>query len=655
MKAPPAALLETGPRHVTVPQVKPMTNPPVTPTLFVGHTGSANRLALTPDGRSAISVSGSFGDGTIRVWDFASGKELRQFKLETPYPASDVPSTPGHEHGLWAAVAISSDGKLVATGSSGGLTVLWDYETGREKHRIMFPSKVKQHEFSPDDTILLTACLDGMLYLHDATTGKLRKKWLAHTQQIRAIEFFPSGDRILSGGYDKLVKCWDVKTGEELYRCEGHDTWVQGLAISSDGKWFLSGSDDIRKWDAKTGKLLKNFVAPFMWGITSIELSPDNSKLASVAYDGTLRIWDVGTGRELYRFGGQVGWLWDVAFAPDGQNVLCTSGGHSGDMKAKYTVLDYALRRWKIPSGVTAPLTFPGSVGEISALAVAPSGDSVLSVGGSNVILWNLASGQPQRLFKTDADVARMTSVATSPDGRLAITAMSGGSAVIWDVASGQELRRLSRHRGMTAALFTPDSKRVITAGSDDSIRIWDAATAKTINKLTTSPKGIRDIALSKDGSQMLSVDMDGTLTVWDLTTNKQTIELKVPGKVSDIAIALAPDGTWAATVDGQLSLWDTATGKLVKTLEHDGKDAATVVISPDGKRIVSGGLDGRIYLWDRETGDLIGTFAGHDGPVQALTISPTGRYLISAGGRDAKTFAIRRWDLSPLGTRDTN
>ena len=646
--------------EVKAPVIPAQVVPSGTPTLFVGHTGTASRLAITPDGRHAISVSGFHGDGTIRLWDFASGKELRQFKLDGPMPPTDIPSSPGEESSQWCALAISNDGKLVATSSSGGLTVVWDFATGQEKYRLILPTKGKQLAFSPDDTILLTGCLDGMLYLHDAATGKLRKKWLAHTQQIRVIGFLPDGERILTGGYDKLVKCWDVKTGEELYRCGGHGTRVQGLAISSDGKWFLSGADDIRKWDAKTGKLLKNFVAPFMWGITSVELSPDNSKLASVAYDGTLRIWDVATGRELFRFGGQVGWLWNVAFAPDGQNVLCTSGGHSGDMKARYNVLDYALRRWKIPSGVTAPLTFVDGSGEISSLSVTPGGDSVLSVGGSNVILWNLANGKPQRLFKTDSQAARPTSAATSPDGRLAVTAMSDGIAVIWDAASGQELRRLRRHRGgMAAALFTPDSKRVITAGGDDAIRIWDAATARTIDTLATGFTGVCDIALSKDGNRLLSLAEDGTLTVWDLTTNKQTVEWKAPGKVRNIA--LAPDGKWVASVDGKLSIWDTDTGKLVKTLEHDGKDASTVVISPDGKQIVSGGLDGRIYLWDRETSDLIGTFAGHDGPVRTLTISPTGRYLISAGGRDAgddatkdpSTFTIRRWDLSPLRGSD--
>ena len=227
---------------------------------------------------------------------------------------------------------------------------------------------------------------------------------------------------------------------------------------------------------------------------------------------------------------------------------------------------------------------------------------------------------------------------------------MSDGTAVIWDATSGRELRRLSGHRGgITAALFTPDSKRVITSGGDKTIRIWNTATAQLIDKLDTGSSNVVDLAMS--GERLLSSAENGLLAVWDVTTLKPIASWKEPVKVSDIA--LSPDGKWAASVAGKLSIWDVETGKLIQMLEHDGKDAAVVVISPDGKRITSGGLDGRIYLWDRDSGDLIGTFAGHDGAVRALTMSPTGRYLISAGGKasddGAGTSSIRRWDLTPL------
>ena len=94
--------------------------------------------------------------------------------------------------------------------------------------------------------------------------------------------------------------------------------------------------------------------------------------------------------------------------------------------------------------------------------------------------------------------------------------------------------------------------------------------------------------------------------------------------------------------------VWDVETGKLVKTLEPIGKDAVSVALSPDGRRIASGGSDGRVYLWDLESGDLLATLTDGKGPVQAVVFSPTGRYLLTAGGSDkpGDDYAVRRFDL---------
>jgi WD40 repeat protein len=92
-------------------------------------------------------------------------------------------------------------------------------------------------------------------------------------------------------------------------------------------------------------------------------------------------------------------------------------------------------------------------------------------------------------------------------------------------------------------------------------------------------------------------------------------------------------------------------TGKLIKTLEHIGKDAMSVALSPDGRR---GASDGRVYLWDLESGDLLTTLADGKGPVQAVAFSPTGQYLLTAGGGDkpGDNDTVRRFDLLSVDSR---
>ena len=268
-------------------------------------------------------------------------------------------------------------------GSRGGLIVVWDFTTGKEVRRFLEPSPPLMCAIlSPDGKTLLSGSVNGKLYLWDVASGKLRTSWIAHAAPIRVVAFLPDGKRILSGSYDKTVKAWDVDTQKELYKCEGNSVWVHALAVAKNGEWFLSGADDIRKWDAKTGKLLMNFGVPNMYRINGLSLSPNDSQVASAACDESVRIWSTATGQQLHRYFGQKGWIWSVAFAPDGQNILCTSGGNGGDKRAIYTINDYALRRWKVPTSVPAPAIFPVTAGPISALATTPDGKLVLSASG---------------------------------------------------------------------------------------------------------------------------------------------------------------------------------------------------------------------------------------------------------------------------------
>ena len=243
------------------------------PALFVGHTGVAVRVGVSGDGKLALSCGGLQGDKTIRLWDFATGKEIRQFHLHPEHPfvaPADYPSRhPGEEPEQWSTVAFSNDGTRAVTGNFGGLAVIWDVASGRELVRLLGQKAGCTHAvFSPDDKKVLSGTKDGMLHLWDAATGDKLKEWTGHTKkdakQVRRVAFLPDGKRALSAGYDQTVKLWDLNTSTpearnspgEIRTFAGHHTWVQGLAVSRDGKWFLSGSDDIRLWEIETGQLV---------------------------------------------------------------------------------------------------------------------------------------------------------------------------------------------------------------------------------------------------------------------------------------------------------------------------------------------------------------------------------------------------------------
>src|SRR5262249_7801906 len=99
-------------------------------------------------------------------------------------------------------------------------------------------------------------------------------------------------------------------------------------------------------WNTDTGELVRVFPAPNPSGVTWLALSPDERSVASTAYDGSVRVWDVASGRQKLAFHDFRGWAWCIAYAPDGASVLASGSGHN-DPNSKLTPIDYALRKYQ--------------------------------------------------------------------------------------------------------------------------------------------------------------------------------------------------------------------------------------------------------------------------------------------------------------------
>src|SRR5262249_49033207 len=246
------------------------------------------------------------------------------------------------------------------------------------------------------------------------------------------------------------------------------------------------GSHDgtIRVWDLEAGKELKQLEG-HQDTVYSLAVSPDGKSLLSGGEDHTVRLWDIETGKEVRRFEGHEDKVRAVAFSADGKQAL--SGGLFSDP---------SLRVWDVKTGAEL------SKYVIGGAAQRPDPASTYFGSGFGP--------------KTGGLVARhfsymdgISSVAFSPDGKLALAGCLDNKIHVFELATGQE-RLLEGHtQQVLGAVFTPDGKRILSASYDQTVRLWDVESGKEVCRFLGHTNWVWPVAVSPDGTLALSGSLD--------------------------------------------------------------------------------------------------------------------------------------------------
>jgi WD40 repeat protein len=371
--------------------------------IFTGHTNNVTGLALSPDGKYALSAS---FDKTVRLWDIETGEEIRRFS----------------SHGEVKSMAFSSDGQRILTGGlmggTDGVVLLWDIEPHSELPMFNQGDGMYAAAFSPDGKFLATNVISNELQVWNVSTGQTL--WSAEDSGLAlwALAFSPDGKYLTSGNMDGVTTLWDANTGKRIrqFTAQGLDE-INGLTFSPDGKTLLAGGTSLGIietfapiWDVESGREILRIPLPAP--VFTVSFSPDSKYILTGGggSEGISQLWNAQTGTKLREFTGNV-----AKFSPDGKFVV--------------TVLGSTGFLWDVQTGKELR-HFDGPADGMGPLVYAPDGKTIASASwDGSVRLWDVQTGQELRRYPQPAEY-----IVFSPDGKYLVIASADGIARFFDV-----------------------------------------------------------------------------------------------------------------------------------------------------------------------------------------------------------------------------
>jgi WD40 repeat protein len=403
---------------------------------------AAYAVAFSPDGKTLTAVS---RDGRVRTWTTA-GKETRAFEL--PFNPSNRDTA--------ARLALSPDGRWLAVAPLAKEIRLVHLNAGGElsppapQPRATYASA---YVFSPDGMYLVSPSSEDHLLVWEARTGKLVRKGTEDARSVYWAAFTPDGKKVLTLSFDRnwadkvRLDEWDFATCKRLRQRE-LDVRPGQVALSPDAKLLICGeNNDIRYRMHPTGDLVligratgrqvRHLDDGKATAAQALACSSDGSKLATISNKGTVRIWDAGKRKLLHTLeaGGSPGLSFELRFI-DGDRTLVSlsmqygSGGHRVSR----------ITEWDVATGKKKSSEGPTDMGWCHRLSP-----------DARLLAWTAGAGRDRR-----------------------------EEVEVWDVSAGRDFRRFEGLRGgPTFFLFSPDGRTLATGSADDTVVIWDVPEVK--------------------------------------------------------------------------------------------------------------------------------------------------------------------------------
>ncbi|MBL7814828.1 MAG: caspase family protein [Saprospiraceae bacterium] len=490
---------------------------------FSGHRNTINKVAINADATQAISAS---SDSTIILWNVQTGGIIKQ-----------LPKNHAYITGLdWNA---DVQKLLIGTDS---VAYLWDTRKGKLLKTFKYTVQsegagILAVAISADGKRIATGGGDSKAVIWDAQTGRFLQECEGHGSSISSLAFNADGSKILTGSYDNTAKLWDTRSGKILREFNGHTGFVNSVALSADGtKAFTASSDStVKVWDIDTDRKLADIQQDSL--INSLALNANGTLALTSGFNNSACLWDVLTGKKLQTFSGHTNEITVLALSADGKRALTGSR-------------DNTAKLWDTETGKLLYNFVEGTddADDVLSVALNATGTKVLiATSKPTVKLRDATTGQVLREFV--GHQAEISFIALSNDEKILLTNSNDATGKIWDAQTGKLLHTVNPNElsenSINDVALSSDGKRFAIAQMDRVIRLYDTQTGKLLHKYMLK-ENIRDIALSDNGSRLL-VCMGGD---YDISKNSEVVQL-LDGETGKLLREFSANRSsmWGATI----------------------------------------------------------------------------------------------------------
>ena len=553
--------------------------------MAIENTASSGAFALTDDGRWLIvSKAISQTPANAEINPTTTIDERIAMEILDADTGAVLHRLKGHDAEV-SHIAVSHDSRLIFSGDANGRGNVWELQTGKLLQTIksLHTRRISGGVFLEDALRLITASLDNTIIIWDLSDDRPRAlNELQHGSSVTSIALV-EGERYLLASYEEGICLWDIRSPQPTRNWswqspEGHrvtsvavgkerlaaatyitsnlkssvlvwdltsppdrqkpwipqsDNQYWATAFSpNDDQLLLLGDDEASLWTLE-GQWLDSF-SPHRT-VSFASYSPDGTRVVTCGWDNTVRIWNVETGKSLYRIrvsedhSSRVN---SAFFSSDGDKLLAASS-------------DGVIRLFDVEHRKQVQ-TYQGHEGGVTYAGFSPGGDDRFILSSSRdktARIWDTETGKQVGMFASDeasGAVGHSLDVLHarfSADLRYVVTSSDDMTAIIWDVESKMPIDHLKGHTAaITCATFSPAGTRILTGSSDSTAKLWDVqrilnseetaasggkrsfvdgGSSKELLTLRGHQRGVTAVEFSRDGTKALTASRDGTAVVW--------------------------------------------------------------------------------------------------------------------------------------------